>query len=396
MPSPFTRAPSTPAPSTPAPSTPGPTTPGPTTPAHRPRRRRAAQGLLRTLAGAGAVLLTTTLLAGTAAGSAAATTTGQASGPDDGYPAGTRLHPARLDRGPDTRLLHAERRVIVDGDRRVRVHTPDRISLLGRTGRQYVVVAFDRSYEHWQVLRVKRSGETVRLARGRRFVPDPVLSADGSHVALMSMIGRRTRIKVVDTGSGEVLRDRRFRGAVEIEDYGTRRLLLDRFAFGRTSTFWWNPHNNRQHRITGKAAYIADIAADRLGVITRDNVDGLCQKVVRLSRPRHTLWSSCTERALAFSATGRRMVTTNIYSDGLGPRVVQVRGRRGAVQHTYRAGYFGFLRWEDDRHLLMEVGGSRTTAAVRCDASGDCELGSRLYHNGKRQPYNVMHWSIPA
>lgn len=357
----------------------------------RPVRR----GLVRALAAAGAVLLTSTLLAGTAAGSTSATA-GQSSGPDDGYPAGTRLHPARLDRGPDTRLLHAERRVIVDGDRRVRVHTPDRISLLGRTGRQYVVVAFDRSYEHWQVLRVKRSGETVRLARGRRFVPDPVLSADGSHVALMSMIGRRTRIKVVDTGSGEVLRDRRFRGAVEIEDYGTRRLLLDRFAFGRTSTFWWNPHNNRQRRITGKAAYIADIAADRLGVITRDDVDGLCQKVVRLSRPGHTLWSSCSERALAFSATGRRMVTTNINADGLGPRVVQVRGRHGAVQHTYRADYFGFLRWESDRHLLMEVGGSRTTAAVRCDASGGCELGSRLYHNGKRQPYNVMHWSLPA
>jgi hypothetical protein len=386
MPSPSTRAPATPAPATPATAT----------PAHRPRRRRgAAQGLLRTLAGAGTLLLTSTLLAGTAVGSAAATP-GRASGPDDGYPAGTRLHPARLDRGPDTRLLHAEGRVIVDGQRRVRVHTPDRISLLGRSGRQYVVAASDRSYEHWQVLRVKRSGDTVRLARGRRFVPDPVLSADGSHVALMSMIGRRTRIKVVDTRSGEVLRDRRFRGAVEIEDYGPRRLLLDRFAFGRSSTFWWNPHNNHQDRIAGKAAYIADIAADRLGVITRDDVDGLCQKVVRLSRPRHTLWSSCTERALAFSATGRRMVTTNIHADGLGPRVVQVRGRHGAVRHTYRAGYFGFLRWESDRHLLMEVGGSRTTAAVRCDASGDCELGSRLYHNGKRQPYNVMHWSIPA
>jgi hypothetical protein len=257
-------------------------------------------------------------------------------------------------------------------------------------------VPHDQDFTRWWVLRVACDGHTTRIIGGGRYVPDPVLSADGSHVALTRHHDGKTRIKVVDTRTGEVVRARTFGRTLDVEEFGPRRLLISEYHDKSSATWWWNPHNNRRRTIVALPAYIADVRADRLGLITQDNADGTCQKVVRLSAPDTTLWSSCQDRALSFSPQGRRMMTAHILTDGPGPLLVQVRGSHGRLEHTYRSEWFGFIAWESDRAVLLQTGGRDNTAAVRCWASGACVRATKVYPNRGAYPFDVdvMRWTI--
>ena len=92
------------------------------------------------------------------------------------------------------------------------------------------------------------------------------------------------------------------------------------------------------------------------------------------------------------------MISWYINTDGLGPRLVQVRRADGTVLRTYRAAWgFGFSVWESNRSVLLQPYGAHRTAAVRCDVlTGDCVRASRLYRvPAGGPPMESMRWSFP-
>lgn len=307
----------------------------------------------------------------------------------DGYPAGETINPATLETAPATPLLHVVGRTIVDGQARIRVARAN-VTMVGRSGAEYLVLTSDRDYLDWRLLRVTREGATASVAGGPGPRPEAHLAEGGDHVVL-SMPRRRGRVlRVLDAGTGDLVRRRAF-GHVEVLDVGERRMVMSRWGDRATpaATFWWNPFSDRTSRIADHAAYIADITADRVGVFLGDPYAGACQRVTTLSTPRRLVWRSCDDAALSFSPSGKRMVTTYILSDGAGPRMVQVRASGGRLLDTYRAQWFGVVTWEDDRRLLLQAASRRTAAVVRCTLVR-CERVSRLHRTRGQDPWTAM------
>jgi hypothetical protein len=307
------------------------------------------------------------------------------------YPTGERINPGALEVGPPTRLLHAEGNTIVDGATRVDVPGAN-VWMLGRSGGDYLVLTSNADYRRWRVLRVAADGTRTRVAGGSGDQPVAVLADGGAHMVLQTY-NRYDRVvlRVVDTADGAVARRRTFPTSVSPLDFGTRRMVLTQWGRRpqQQRTFWWNPFTNRVAKIADRPGYVADISADRVGVFLRDPYLGGCQKVMTLAAPRTKLWRSCDDRALSFSPTGKRMVTTHILSDGPGPNLVQVRAARGRVLDTYRAAWFGFDVWENDQKLLLQVANARAVGVVRCTLRS-CERVSKLYLTGGRDPWTAM------
>ncbi len=307
------------------------------------------------------------------------------------------LRPGQLERGPATSLLHVQEGVIVDGDQRVPVRGPAHVWLLGSIGPDYLVTTGNADLERYAVQLVEPDGSRQVLQRfGDRTTA--TVSSDGSRLALSTLLKRReTRIRVVRTRSGDLVRERTFASyGVEVSDYGTRRMVLTGLRGGRTS--WWNPEADRVRLIVARPAR-ADIAADRLVVLVPDparpSLD--CQRTVVLSRPQAVLWRSCRDIPTGFSPGARRMLTTDIRTDGIGPRTIQVRRQGGRVVSTFRAPrWFGFSEWESVRDVLLQPVGTQFLAAVRCDLHGSCERASRLYRSPRTvDPPTTMQWSFP-
>jgi hypothetical protein len=318
-----------------------------------------------------------------------------AAGPTSGYPQGTTIRPGSLERGADTPLLHREGRAIVDGPLRIRLDAPH-LDLLGRSAHDYVVLTSDENYENARLVRVDRAGTTTTLRRLGNVTPEAHLSPTGARVLLATSTQRAgTRLQVVETRSGDVLRTRTFLGPVQVLAHGRRRAVLTEWTGRRTRTFWWNPARNTTRRISDHPGYRADIPQNRLGLWLGDPYTGGCQKLVRLDRPRTLVWRSCSEIVFELSPDAERMVTGHILSDGPGPRVIQVRREDGRLLRTYRSEWFGFWRWETDRRLLLQVGGKESVAAVRCTLRG-CQRASRLFPREGRDPWQVMRWQLPG
>lgn len=327
---------------------------------------------------------------------ALATTAVSAAAAADSYPPGERINPAALETGEPTTLLRVEGRTIVDGDLRIKVAAPH-VTMLGRHGEDYLVVATDAEYRRWRVARVTRDGTTSRVLGGPGYRPDLLLADGGGHLALNRYTrDNRARLGIFDTTTGELVRERTFRRTVTPLDFGVRRMVLSEWGANprQERTFWWNPFTNAVVKITDKPGYIADITAGRLGLSLGDPYQGGCQEVVRLSAPRTRLWHSCRDSVQSFSPAGKRMVTAHILTDGPGPFVVQVRGARGRVLDTYRSKWFGLMGWESDRHLVLQAAGPRNVAMTRCTLSS-CERVTRLWSTKKRDPWMAMpEWSF--
>jgi hypothetical protein len=265
--------------------------------------------------------------------------------------------------------------------------------LLGRVGRDYLVETVNADFSRFAVRLVRRDGSHVVLQRfGQRTTPVP--SADGKRLALVILDRPNTRVRVVQTRTGALVRERTFASyGVEVSDYGYRRMVLTGL---RDRTFWWNPHTGRLSLLVPRPAW-ADIAANRLVVWVGKGEPTACQRTAVLRRPSETLWRSCRDRPLVFSPDGSRMLTTDIRSDGIGPSFVQVRRVHGRLVRTFRApGFFGFTEWEGNRAVLLQPVGPTYTAAVRCVPTGGCERASRLYRSsGVQNPVETMRWSFP-
>lgn len=311
-----------------------------------------------------------------------------------GYPEGTTLYPGRIARGADTSLLHMQQEVIVDGRTRVPVRGFPTVWLLGRVGRGYLVETVSADFNRYAVRLVHRDG-TRRLLQRFGQLTTPVPSADGEHLALVTLDRPDTRIRVVETRTGALVRQRAFSSyGATVTDYGVRRMVVTGV---HDRTLWWNPQTDRRTPIVSRPAW-ADISADRLVVwVGQQPEPTSCQKTVRLSRPSVVLWRSCRNGPLAFSPDGSRMVTSYIMVDGLGPDLVQVRDAHGRLLRTYRApGYFGFVEWESNSRVLLQPVGRTYVAAVRCAPAGGCLRASRLYRSGGvMDPVQTMRWTFP-
>jgi hypothetical protein len=306
------------------------------------------------------------------------------------------VYPAQLERGPNTSRLHMQEEVIVDGDLRIPVRGPDHVWLMGRIGGDYLVNTARADFERFTVQLVKQNGDRRVLQRfGDRTTA--TTSADGSHLALTTPVKRDTRIRVVHTRSGVLVRQRTFDAdGAEVSDYGMGRMVLTGIRGGRT--FWWNPATDRLKLIVPRRAS-AYIEADRLVVLLPNPEDPYvyCQKTVRLSRPHDVLWRSCRNIPINFSPDARKMLTLDIRTDGIGPGTSQVRQQGGKRLRTYRAPmWFGFTQWESNSDLLLQPVGKEFLAAVRCDLGDGCQRASRLYKStGTFDPPETMRWSFP-
>ncbi|HQR27955.1 MAG TPA: hypothetical protein PLP61_13025 [Nocardioides sp.] len=313
----------------------------------------------------------------------------------DDYPPGVVLNPGQIPRGADTPLLHMAQEVIVDGATRVPVDGEATVWLLGRVGGDYLVQTAGASFRRYTVQLVHPDGSRQVLQRfdGRTSVS---VSADGTRLALVTMDRPSTRIRVVETLTGTLVRQRTFGSlGAEVADYGVHRMVVTGVD---SRTYWWNPETNRLRLLVPHPAW-ADIAADRL--VVRVPKAGSpyeeCQQTVVLSQPSVVLWRSCRDLPYRFSPDGRRMLTIPILTDGIGASLVQVRRMHGGLVQTFRPPmYFGFTEWESNHQVLLQPVGKKYVAAVRCDLTAQCERASRLFRSfGGTDPLTTMRWSFP-
>ncbi|GAB3197231.1 hypothetical protein GCM10027062_08510 [Nocardioides hungaricus] len=278
------------------------------------------------------------------------------------------IKPTQLPRGENSRVpwLVGDR-VIVDGDTRIELADPG--YLLGRSGTAYLVVSTGR------LLRVRADGTTRRIAR-LSVADGPVLSGDGDRVVVNRTVRRHSRIRVLDARTGRQIVSRDFPRYTGVLDVDGGRAVL--FSMAPARTLWWNFVADTTRPILRRGAGAADIGADRLSTFTGDPYQGGCTVVSSLRRPRQVLWRSCEDRPIAFSPNGRRMVTTDILSDGLGPGEVTARTTKGGKRlAAYRTYWFGAIAWETDRALLMDANTRRRAATVRCVVA-ECERASAV------------------
>lgn len=276
-----------------------------------------------------------------------------------------------LDRGPDIRIPHLEGRTLVDGDIRVRVRGTQRY-LLGKAGDGYVLQVLRK--DDYQLVRVAPASNQRVLTEGSP--GESVLSDDGTTVAVIDKISRRTSIEIRSAVDGEVIASRSgFRGYPNLVDLDGDHLVVASFENGAVD---WNWRADTIDKITKKPLYEADLSSDRLAYFTDDPYNGGCTVVTTLTRPRKELWRSCREAVLEFSPNGQRIVTTHKLSDGIGPSQVWERKVGGRLLASYTAGaYFGHISWENNADLLLDAYNRMHGSTVRC-SEGACERASKV------------------
>ncbi len=309
-------------------------------------------------------------------------------------PRGVVVRPAQLTRSAAPTALHAVRGTIVDGGRTVRTDLTGRLWLVGRAAHGWLVVTSGPDGSDRTLWRVRPDGSTLALRRIGDGGGDARASASGRRVALTVPAGRSTRALVLRTTDGTVVAQRRFRGYVEVLDVPARVLLT---GAQPDRTLWWRPLAGTTQRVVRRGAWAADAGRDRLVQAVPDpaGYDGICLAQGRLSDPADRDWRSCTDKPLAWSPSGRRMVTTNIESDGIGPNLLQVRhAATNELRATYRtAGYFGQPYWEDDNSFLVRTWARGRATVVRITTSGRVTRVSRVLRMPDIEDF--LRWSFP-
>lgn len=283
------------------------------------------------------------------------------------------LQPQRLTRGADIAVPHIEDgawgEVFVDGARRVEL--PGRIArIIGRSGDAWLVGTNNVDVKrNRRVVRVEADGTVVDVLRNI----DPstvILSADGSTLAWQRFSGRGRKVTTYAASAvdGTVLGTKGPGRYVNLMDVGADRVVLS----NDDRVLDWRIRSGRTHTIVAKAGSMVDIEHDLLAVFTKDPYLGGCTKLVRLSAPRMTHWTSCRDRVAAVSPDGTQLLTFHKLTDGVGPGDLHLRTLAGKKLATYRTNWFSAWGWESPGTLLLDVNGKRKSATVRCTLTA-CE-----------------------
>ena len=272
------------------------------------------------------------------------------------------------------------------------------LTLVGRARSGYVVLTTTDSGSATTLRRVRTDGSTVTLhAVGRRYASDAHVSPDGRRVAYTTTGRTSTTVFVRKSRDGSLLARKSYAGFSEVLAH-RQRVLLSGFSTGVVR--WFDPATRSTVVLDSPPLASADLRHDRAVQIVEDPVngfDGICLVYARLSDPTDTRWRSCTEKPLATSPNGRRMVTTNIAADGLGTGVLQVRDAETfAVSATLRtSGYFGQLHWEDDNSFVVFTWRKGRAAMVRYALDGTLERVSEVVRMDVAGT-SSLQWSFPT
>jgi hypothetical protein len=285
----------------------------------------------------------------------------------------TEIKPGSLPRGADIAIPHLEDKTIVDGDLRIPVkgHT---VRFLGKSGASYVVSTSGQSATSGRILRYSADGSRTVIAEGD--VYGARLSSDGLRVIANDYRGNdSTTLRVWSVATGQVEAKRKFRGFPNVLDALGERVLLGAWDRGTLS---WDLATGEVTRLTKRVGGAASLKDDLLSSYTADPYSGGCMVVSRISDTGDDLWKSCQERVESFAPGGRRMVTVHLLSDGIGPNEATVRTVAGRFVGRYTVqGWFGALRFENSKALLLETNGKRQATTVRCDRD-ECERAADL------------------
>ncbi|MBS2937466.1 hypothetical protein KDN32_06900 [Nocardioides sp. J2M5] len=268
----------------------------------------------------------------------------------------TELQPQRLDRGPDVAVAHVEDFDFVAGD--LRVDLAGRVvRVIGESGDGWVV-GTDRR----RVIRIEPDGSTRTLLR-KVDVTLTTLSEDGSRlVTLDHPARRRTAVQTFSALDGSAGPERTFGGWPEVVTADERQVLVRHD--GRLVR--WRTGPDRVRLVTRRLSALASIEHDLLETYTKDPYVGGCVRMVRLSDLADTVWRSCSQRVVALSPDGTRMLTVGILVDGLGPNEIDLRRTDGKRLATWTTNWFGGWQWESPDAVLLQVNGQRKSSTVRC------------------------------
>ncbi len=306
--------------------------------------------------------MTTALVAALVAGAALALPA-QAAAPT------VDLQPHQLARGADIAVPHIDDGDFVDGDRRVEL--PGTVArIVGRSGDAWLVGTsnVDRNRNR-RVVRVGADGTVTDVLRNID-TSTVILSADGSTLAWQRFVNKGVKVitYAASAADGTVLGSRGPGRYVSLLDVDATRVVMS----GNDRVFQWRPASGRSSTIVRKMAGIASIEHDLLTVYTKDPYLGGCAQLVRLSKPRVKVWTSCRERVAAFSPDGTQVLTFHILTDGLGPGEIHLRETDGTRLATYSSSWFSGWEWEAPGTVLLDTNGRRRFATVRCTL-GACE-----------------------
>lgn len=307
-------------------------------------------------------------------GAAAADTSTRSSGGHSAAAPTYVIQPGALKRGEDPAILWLDGTTIVDGDRRINAG-PDAISLIGKTGTDYLIGTVEKDTGNISVWRLSESGSRIHLLRGYDAASARVDSAGTRLVAAKPARGK-TVLALVDLATNRVT-TRSVAGSVTILDSTRDVAWLSRW--NRPATLSWGLDEGTIAQISDRTTYRGDIENGLLAEFTQDPYQGGCTELMSVTgdAPR-LMWRSCTERVEGFSPDGRRLVTVDILTDGIGPGRTWVRTSRGRLLATLLSyGWFGRLEFESAHDLLLSAHGSKKSAVVRCDPQG-CERASAL------------------
>src|SRR4051794_2411504 len=219
------------------------------------------------------------------------------------------LTPGSLDRGADIAVPHldVDGHTVVDGTTRISVDGP-RVRLLGKSGTAYVVGTTSKQGGHGRIFRVAADGSRTLIAKAHPFMS--ILSGDGATL-VTTRTGRtaQSTITAYDVATGTQTAQRLFRDYAVALDAQAGRVIL-----GTTKkTQLWTISTNKVGTVAQDPGYVADLAADLMGTVTKDVYDGGCSELRKVSTGA-LVWRSCTEAVVAFSTDGSRIATVGLLS----------------------------------------------------------------------------------
>lgn len=294
-------------------------------------------------------------------------------------PPPTTIRLERLERGADAAAAYVDGDRVVDGARSTRVRGRQ-LRLLGtRPDGRYVVVVHRGGRAQVRAVTPEKGSRKILPVYEQETA---MLSGDGTRVvtALYRYRAGRTLLRAYDSTSGVRTGSVERRGYESVLDADATTVV---HSGDRGPVVAWDPATGTSRRVSARAGYAADLAADRLAVLTGDPYEGGCSVVSTLSDPGTALWRSCEEGVVEFSPDGSHVATTHLLTDGLGPSEVAVHTVDGEETGRYRlrSGYFPRAFFEDADTLLLDTSTEEASAVVRCDGPR-CELASNLGAGG--------------